>query len=196
MNIFLLDSDVDRCAQYHCDKHVVKMVLESAQILCTALWTMGVFNESNTRRTPQRDGQSDIYLYTHMGGLETRVYAPTHPHHPCCVWATDLRNWVYLRRLAQALGKEYTHRYGKTHKSIGVINGLPIPEMTVGNPRSWVIAMPDEIKADVAITSFRDSAIELYREYYKYKLGVIKMTWKKRDIPSWLDYNKHYMLAA
>lgn len=189
MNIFLLDSDVDKCAQYHCDKHVVKMVLESAQILCTALWTMGVFNESNTRRTPQRDGQSDIYLYTHVGGLETRVYAPTHPHHPCCVWATDLRNWVYLRRLAQALGKEYTYRYGKIHKSIGVINGLPIPEMTVADPEWWALAMPDKFKE-------QEYPINSYRRYYRAKLLEIKMTWKKRGIPNWLHNTLQYNLAA
>jgi len=36
MNIFILDEDIDKCAEYHVDKHVVKMILESAQLLCTA----------------------------------------------------------------------------------------------------------------------------------------------------------------
>ncbi|WP_231579463.1 hypothetical protein [Photobacterium iliopiscarium] len=37
MNIFILDHDIEKCAQYHCDQHVVKMILESVQLLCTAL---------------------------------------------------------------------------------------------------------------------------------------------------------------
>ena len=38
MNIFILDKDIEKCAQYHCDKHLIKMILESAQLLCTAHW--------------------------------------------------------------------------------------------------------------------------------------------------------------
>ena len=38
MNIFILDNDIDKCAEYHLDKHIVKMPLESAQMLCTTHW--------------------------------------------------------------------------------------------------------------------------------------------------------------
>lgn len=37
INIFYLDRDIERVVQFHCDSHVVKMCLETAQILCTAL---------------------------------------------------------------------------------------------------------------------------------------------------------------
>ena len=38
MNLFYLDEDLDKCAEYHVDKHIVKMPLEAAQLLCTAVW--------------------------------------------------------------------------------------------------------------------------------------------------------------
>jgi hypothetical protein len=59
MNIFLLDSNIKKCAQYHCDKHVVKMILESAQILSTVLRLNGV----------------------------DQGYKTTHANHPCTLWA-------------------------------------------------------------------------------------------------------------
>ena len=42
MNIFILDYNPTNCARMHADKHVVKMVLETAQILSTALHSLGV----------------------------------------------------------------------------------------------------------------------------------------------------------
>lgn len=161
MNIFILDTDVKKCARYHCDKHVVKMILETAQILSSALTMMGV---------------------KHNG------YACTHVHHPCTRWARDLRNWVYLRHLGRALGEEYTHRYGKTHKSIGVINGLPIPEMTVAKPKNFALAMPVEYHQ--YYVEFGDLVIDpvkSYREYYKSKQDKFDMVWTKRKVPSWFN---------
>ena len=79
MNIFYLDEDTEICAQYHCDKHVVKMILEYAQILCTVLHELG----------------------------QEAPYRPTHRNHPCTVWAREsLDNWIWLRALCQALNQE------------------------------------------------------------------------------------------
>lgn len=58
MNIFVLDEDIEKCARYHCDQHVIKMILESAQMLCTALNKKG-------HSTP---------------------YRSTHSNHPCVLW--------------------------------------------------------------------------------------------------------------
>jgi hypothetical protein len=83
MNIFLLDSNIKKCAQYHCDKHVVKMILESAQILSTVLRLNGV----------------------------DQGYKTTHANHPCTLWAgKSFSNWKWLRELASALNKEYRFR--------------------------------------------------------------------------------------
>ena len=94
MNIFFLDFDVKKCAEYHCDKHVVKMILETAQLLCSA---------------------------HHVTG-GTAQYKLSHKYHPCSIWVREsLSNYLYLCELGLALGEEYTYRYGKKHKSVEVI---------------------------------------------------------------------------
>ncbi len=90
MNIFYLDDDPKVCATYHCDKHVVKMILESAQLLSTAHWETG--------------GKGP--------------YRATYKYHPCAVWARQsLENYQWLCILGLALCKEYRFRYDKTHKT-------------------------------------------------------------------------------
>ena len=94
MNIFFLDFDTQKCAQYHCDKHVVKMILETAQLLCGVHWVVG----------------------------SEAQYKLSHKNHPCAIWArTSLTNYLYLCDLGLELCKEYTYRYGKRHKSQDVI---------------------------------------------------------------------------
>jgi hypothetical protein len=98
LNIFLLDTDIVKCAQYHCDKHVVKMPIEYAQLLSTALIHLG-------REAP---------------------YLKTHENHPCAVWARlHNGNYTYLYDLAMALGDEYTYRYGRVHASTEALYSMP-----------------------------------------------------------------------
>lgn len=94
MNLFILDEDIEQCAQAHVDSHVVKMPLEAAQLACTALW---------------------------RNGVEAR-YKKTHEHHPCAKWARRTRsNFVWTIEYGLALCREYTHRYGKTHACEAVL---------------------------------------------------------------------------
>mgnify|MGYP001825078254 FL=1 len=84
MNIFILDKDIEKCAQYHCDQHVVKMILESVQMLCTAL---------------NKKGFSTPYKSTHM-------------NHPCVLWVEEsFDNYSWLKNLSLALNSEYRFRY-------------------------------------------------------------------------------------
>jgi hypothetical protein len=136
MNIFILDYDTKKCAEYHCDKHVVKMILETAQLLC------GVHHmvDQSTEQVP---------------------YKLSHKNHPCAIWSREsLSNYLYLCDLGLELCKEYTYRYGKRHKSQDVIewcvvNKPNIPDIGFTNPPK---AMPDEYKVD--------SVTESYRKYY------------------------------
>jgi hypothetical protein len=121
MNIFYLDQNIDKCAQYHADCHVIKMILESAQILCTVLTHTGI-------QTP---------------------YRPTHDRHPCVIWAeTSADNWLWLKALAHALNQEYQYRYetDKEHASITVIHALPCPIIPALGLTQHAQAMPDEYK--------------------------------------------------
>lgn len=92
MNIFILDKRISRCASYLCDKHVVKMCLETAQLLCS------VYDEG------------------------VAPYKRTHYNHPCSVWTRRcLNNWEWLLNLGYAICEEYHHRYGKVHKCFDVL---------------------------------------------------------------------------
>lgn len=121
MNIFILDEDIEQCARYHCDQHVVKMILESVQMLCTALNKKGF----------------------------TTPYRSTHIKHPCVLWVEDsYDNFCWLRDLALALNAEYRYRFarGSDHKSIAVLDDIaPIVYESRGLT-AFAQAMPDEYK--------------------------------------------------
>lgn len=122
MNIFVLDNNVKKCAQYHCDKHVIKMILESAQMLCSAI------SICNNVETP---------------------YRPTHVNHPCSKWVRESKsNWIWLSSLAKELNAEYRIRYCKNvnHKSYDVIKNLPEPNIEDIGLTEFKLAMPDEYK--------------------------------------------------
>ena len=154
MNIFFLDENPKLSAQYHVDKHVVKMILETAQLLCSVHHVTDQIND----QVP---------------------YKLSHKNHPCAMWARQsLSNYLYLCELGLELGKEYTHRYGKRHKSIDVIewcivNKPNIPDIDFTQP---AMAMPDEYKTD--------SVVESYRNYY---IGakISLASWKNREKPFW-----------
>lgn len=121
MNIFILDKNLKKAAQYHCDQHVVKMVLEYAQILCT------VCNLNGT----------------------SAPYASTHVKHPCVLWAgASLSNWRWLKSLALELNEEYKFRFdkGEDHKSAQVIRELPEPDIQDLGLMEFVQVMPDQYK--------------------------------------------------
>jgi hypothetical protein len=154
MNIFVLDWDVKKCAQYHNDKHVVKMILETAQLLC------GVHH-----MTPQVTPQVPYKL--------------SHKNHPCAIWARkSLTNYLWLCELGLELSKEYTHRYGKRHKSQDVIEWCieNKPNISDGGFTEPARAMPEQYKVK--------SVVESYRNYYNgEKVSFSK--WKNRQTPTW-----------
>ena len=132
MNIFLLDTDTKKCAQYHCDKHVVKMILETAQLLC------GVHHMTNQ--------------------ITEAPYKLSHRNHPCSIWAREsLSNYLYLCELGLELCKEYTYRYGKRHKSQDVIEWCLINKPNIADKEFTepARAMPDEYKSNCVVESYR-----------------------------------------
>lgn len=169
MNIFFLDWDVKKCAEYHCDKHVVKMILETAQLLCgTHHMTHQV-----TTKCPPSTAQVTAQVTDQV------PYKLSHKNHPCAIWTREsLSNYLYLCELGLELCKEYTYRYGKRHKSQDVIewcvtNKVKICDNGFTNPPK---AMPDEYKVD--------DVVESYRNYYRgAKSGFA--VWKNRETPSW-----------
>ena len=121
MNIFVLDKDINKCARYHCDQHVVKMILESVQMLCTALNKKGI----------------------------TTPYKSTHQKHPCVLWVeASYANFVWLKKLAIALNAEYKYRFEKTsnHKSIAVLEEISGYQYESRGLTEFAQAMPEKYK--------------------------------------------------
>ena len=154
MNIFYLDSNPGICAKYHNDKHVVKMILETAQLLCGAHWVNG----------------------------SEAPYKLSHQNHPCSKWVrTNTENYRWLCMLGIQLCWEYKRRYLKTHKSYEVIlwccdNPPNLPEGKFFEPP---LAMPDYCKIGTsAILSYINYYIKEKSSFSKWKNGQIPSWFK------------------
>jgi hypothetical protein len=138
MNIFVLDEDPKIAAEYHCDQHVNKQILESAQMLSTA---------------------------HHMLGEPVR-YKMTHQNHPCSVWVRQSQqNYNWLVELAFWLNYSFVERYGKVdnHASWDYIrNELPTPDFLPSTPTitPFALAMDDEFKVGGTVDSYRNYYIK------------------------------------
>jgi hypothetical protein len=162
MNIFFLDFDPDNAAKFHCDKHVVKMILESAQLLYSAHHMI-----DNTI-------------------LPNDAYRKTHVNHPCSIWVRESSyNYQWLCRLGLALCQEYTYRYGKIHKTQRHLEWLSqhVPDIPDNGMTMIRQAMPDEYKVPHPIQAYR----KYYIENKLLKRGIVKYT--KRDIPPFFYAN-------
>ena len=145
MNIFILDYDVKKCAEYHVDKHVVKMILETAQLLCGVHWVTG----------------------------GNAPYKLSHKNHPCAIWVRQcIENYIWLCDLGLSLCEEYTYRYGKRHKSQDVIEWCLVNKPNIienGDVTPFALAMPDECKVGSPIESYRQYYMSEKRGFATWK---------------------------
>lgn len=166
MNIFILDRDVEKCAEYHQDLHVGKMILETAQLLCTA-------------------------HQLSLSHIET-PYKSTHLKHPCSIWtAQSISNYNWLCELGLALGNEFKYRRGKEHKSTQIVewcknNKPPISDLGL---TEFAQAMPDIYKQKDPVEAYRDYyrfEKQIFKRKYKDIYRDVKAKWTNREIPYWL----------
>lgn len=166
MNIFFLDRNPAKAAAYHCDKHTVKMIVESAQLLSTAHRVL--------------DGDDKGTLSDERDAV---LYRATHKNHPSAIWvreSVDHYRWVH--DLLYYLIWEYKTRYGldKQHKCQNLQPFLlNAPHNIKISP--WVDppqCMPDDVKHPITVYAYR-----LY--YAKYKSTFAK--WAHSDQPEWWD---------
>jgi|TARA_R110000851_G_scaffold87136_3_gene189737 hypothetical protein len=177
MNIFYLDNDPVKCAEMHCDKHVVKMIIEYAQLMSTAhrmLDGKHYIDDSSGRRI-----QRWRLPTTEM---ESVVYKAGHVNHPSAIWVRENAvHYQYTYDLFASLCDEYTLRYGKVHltdsKLRDCLNILP-NNIDLCAWRYPPQAMPDDVKSN--------SAVDAYHKYYaKYKKDIAK--WTVRPIPYFME---------
>lgn len=164
MNIFVLDNEPRKAAEYVLDKHVVKMPLESLQMMSTIACHFGL----------------------------QYPYRPVMLNHPCTKWARESKdNFLWLWEHAGSLCEEYTSRYGKTHSCevkmndynpvwIELLDKLPDIGLT-----PFAIAISEDMHCR-KVSGFDDlSVVDKYRQYYIHDKKRIA-SWKK-NMPSWYE---------
>ena len=162
MNIFYLDNDTEICAKYHCDKHVVKMILETAQMLSTA----------------HRVIDGDMYA------ANNNLYKATHKNHPSAVWVRQSdQNYLWTLSLLLELMKQYTKRYNKKwneSKSDALVTGLTsLPTaITRGKFTTPPQCMPEDYKNKDTITAYKNYYIGDKARFAK---------WAYTDMPEWFS---------
>lgn len=153
MNIFVLSFNPGQAAQALCDKHVPKMLLETAQLLCS----------------PFEPG--------------TAPYKRTHYNHPCTKWVrATIRNYVWGLEYLSELCHEYTYRFGKKHKSEDVwefleANWYKLRIPSTGKRTPFAQAMPEQYRHPNAVTAYRAYYIGEKARFAKWERGRKPPKW-------------------
>jgi len=178
LNIFVLDRNPVTAANMQCDKHIVKMIIESAQMLSATV---------------------DVNYKVHLRGDVTKKpseqlglpgYPPAHVKHPCTMWVMEsLGNYKWLIKHMRALCSEYTRRYGKVHSQEGLlmIYEGQLPHLFFDQTRltEFVQAMPDKYKDK--------NPVKAYQNFYNMdKFPFAK--WKTGNVPDWYVGGPQYYI--
>lgn len=154
MNIFVLDESPQKSARYHCDKHVVKMITESRQMMKHAV---------------------DIH---NKGKFSSRGYV----NHPCSVWVRDtIDNYMWLYEMTAYLNEEYKHRYNKIedHKSWTEIQSWDMPECPATGLTQFALAMPIEYQnQDNVVDSYRNYYIYEKQDFATWRKRERPIWWQ------------------
>ena len=184
MNVFYLDTDPKQSAIYHCDAHLRKMIVEYAQILCIAHW--------------QSKDEIDL-----QRAIEEKFYKPTHVNHPSTQWTIHSPySYAYVYTMWEELLLMYVERYGKTHGSMRLRDGLQhLPRNLHDDTRTYMgeineihTKMPpppmcfgrefEHIKKDRDPTKHVD-VVEAYRDYYRQAKHKVATWGGDREVPRW-----------
>lgn len=188
MNLFLIGYTAKDVASNHCDKHVIKMILEIAQLLYTAWWCSRPKVMQNV--------------------VHPKPYRATHKNHPTAIWVRAHPNhYHFAAMVGLELCREYTRRYGKVHKTqqhierLAQMGAAPSVEetytppvhkcATTGLPEGvhfFHCAVADELFPQCArYTDGQLNAVETYRAYYKTKGWKMKWNRGKEQSPTWYE---------
>src|SRR5574343_530644 len=173
MNIFVLSTIIKNCARYHNNLHCIKMILESAQMLCSV----------HRICDPELKEKHD----------QNNLYRLAFKNHPCTIWVrASVENYNWLYQLFIELCREYTYRRNKVHQCEKLFKEV-LKEPPVNIPKDiprtqFAVAMPDYCKV-YKYTETGDrvlDAVSSYRNYYICeKLHFCE--WKDREVPHWMN---------
>jgi len=178
MNIFVLDECPEIAAEMHCDKHVVKMIVESGSMLSTAHRVL----DGKCYIEKSKSGRNVKRYFLNNCRYDV-LYKATHVNHPSNVWTREsLENYNWHYRLFVALCDQYTLRYNKTHLTERLLKTI------LKNP-------PKNIKS-IGLTPFKlainepncicDDPVKSYQTFYKTKEKRMKLNWTKVKKPEWM----------
>lgn len=185
MNIFVLDLNAEKCAQYHCNKHIVKMIVEYNQILGSIAYTARGINRKKDitpgfvaktfQGFPRLDADGNI-----------SPYGIGYTNHPCTTWAKSSRlNYMWLCSLNLEMCKEYTFRYKKVHSGEKITNWYlsNCPELPNIPMTPFAQAMPEAYKDP-------NDVVKAYKQYYiNDKAKFAK--WPIDRVPEWWPYQNN-----
>lgn len=150
MNIFFLDQEPAKAAEYHCDKHVVKMILETAQIISS--------------------------VHSRYDKHEEWMLKPCFQNHPCTLWAGNSRqNLFWLVTLGIELNRQYTIRYQKEHKYFDLFmrfRAMQYEFMPDNGLTPPALAMPEDCRMVDYVESYRLYYMMHKRQIAKWKNGT------------------------
>ena len=196
MNIFYIDEDPRQCAKWMVDRHVVKMILETAQLLSTAHRVLDGNCVEVTYKTPDKmmplpfEGKTIFKpgtlrkkkVWVLNDSRNDILYNATHINHPSAIWCrTSVENYNWLVDHLFALGDEYTYRYNKRHATMEKMAyelQSPPHALKEWDWTSMPCCMPDCYKTS-------DNPVINYRNYYRDAKSELH-SWKKRDKPHWI----------
>lgn len=204
MNIFVLNHNPYTAAAQHCDKHVLKMIIEYGQLMSTAHRLLdgvrteatGVWAKPKTfhllqgERVVEKEIVKEI-LDEEGNHVETRIehklvienpvcYNLTHANHPCGIWTRETdANYHWLQMLFTGTMQEYNRRYGKAHAASQVHPFLSRAPRNIprGQLTPFALAMPDEFKV-------QDDAVASYQAFYVGSKARFAR-WTNTPAPEW-----------
>jgi hypothetical protein len=186
MNIFYLDDNIDKNAEYHVDSHVSKMPTEAAQMLTTTVWVDKLIGFAPRKLTSDELNIIKEFKATQgpIGERDFTHFLPSHLNHPCTIWArSSAGNYEWLFLYVSSLNSEWQFRFrhDHNHKSYEAALALPDPKHLINNEITIrPQCMPDEYKDENTILA--------YRMFYMGEKAPFAV-WKRRSKPEWWDEN-------
>ena len=179
MNIFYLNKAPKICAEQHCDKHVVKMIVEYAQLLSTA---HRVIDGEEYEDRSKNNRKIKRWKLSNPNKDEI-IYKACHVSHPSAIWVRkSSQHYLWLFSLFTELSKEYTQRYGKTHSTFRVLGELlsEVPTNLADNG----FAEPPPAMKHFPDCIVQGDSIQSYQKYYVVAKQYFAK-WTNRNIPTW-----------
>lgn len=199
MNIFVLHENPVLAAEYHCDKHVIKMLTETCQILCSTIYRIhDIHNHKNVKKYsfvvdscifknfPRR---KEIYDNEKLIGSIVHPYGLGYVNHPCNKWSYESSaNFYWLLSLGIELSKQYTFRYKKIHKCEHILNWISSSfenfkeKFSLHERTEFALAMK---KYPAIINKYSNDPVKAYRLFYYFDKNSFAKWDKLNNKPLW-----------